>query len=1072
MGDLFQIPDLIDNRKVTTNTLGEILNLALKDATNPTMDVATAFFNLDALRQLKGTVENVSSLRLLIGKEQDQAFVLTQRLYNEIQQSFIEAREGPLFEELNYWQDFLKQERVQIRLYDKTFLHGKAYILEGLPYFGRIGIIGSSNFTGGGLLTNLELNAVLKQEAAVNELKRWFEDIWAESSDYKAEILQILSQFTRRYSPYEIYMKVLYEAYRDRFEGKLQGGKDLPSPIALADFQHDGYLAAKEILENYGGVLIADSVGLGKSFLTLRLLEDYAYRERQTVLVICPAALIDTVWRPLLQRYGIPHELLSMEKLSQSDFCIADYSRFKLLVVDESHNFRNPNSNRWENIFRLLSNGSNEKKLILLTATPINNKIFDLYHQLRLITRDQQDFFASVNIPDLLRYFIEAEEKRDKLYEILEAIAVRRSRIFIKKNYPDAIIDGQKIHFPERRLHAVSYSLEESYGKQLYEEISFSIENLLLAPYQIDTYRKEVLQANRERMLEDLNKNSGDTPLKKHLMSLGWNEAQINDFFLLIGRQTALANIMRILYLKRLESSVEALRISLDRQLKFQRAFLSALDQGRLLDSRSYRKWLQIDSTDEQVETEVDLSSIINNLPPLDVDKYDLSACRKAVETDIQTLDRLLEELNRISVEQDDKLLTLKETLNTPEIKGKKVIVFTSFRDTAKYIFRNLKSDLPEGIREEQIQRLDSSIDPQDRKNKIIKFAPRANNREDTPPEDQIQILISTDVLSEGQNLQDADTVINYDLHWNPVRLVQRIGRLDRIGSPHQVINVFNFFPEDSLEKLLGLLKRLYEKLEAINRSVGLDASVLGEMPNPMDFNTLRRIAQNDESVLDDLEAQNELTAGEELLQDLLSFIQKASEEVLNRIPLGVGTVLDGKGDKQGFFAAFHNKRNNQHYWLFEDEKRKVIIEKRLEAINQIRCHPDDPPLPFPEGFSYLPHIEKLREHLFKKLNQIAYRLSKLPSPQNQIVNWLHTYPSSAERNELLAYFERPVTGLALRELRTLWKDRGQISERELIQRLLEVAQAYPHPGLTSTPEAENLYKSDLECIAWVLVKT
>ncbi|MCS7254977.1 MAG: SNF2-related protein, partial [Armatimonadetes bacterium] len=185
--------------------------------------------------------------------------------------------------------------------------------------------------------------------------------------------------------------------------------------------------AAKDILENYGGVIIADSVGLGKTFLALRLLDDYAYRERIPTLILCPAALIDTLWKPLLRRYGIYADILSMERFSRQDFSPDEYQGHKLIVVDESHNFRNPDTNRWEKLFKLL-NSDAEKKLILLTATPINNTLFDLYHQIRFITRDQDDFFLAAGISSLRKYFVNAETNRETLYEVLEAIAVRRSR--------------------------------------------------------------------------------------------------------------------------------------------------------------------------------------------------------------------------------------------------------------------------------------------------------------------------------------------------------------------------------------------------------------------------------------------------------------------------------------------------------------------------------------------------------------------------------------------------------------------------------------------------------------------
>lgn len=464
------LSDLVDNKRVTQWTLGEAISNLLNQSEEPSLSIVTAYFNLEAFKVLQSSLSKISSLRLLVGKEQEQPFVITERLFNEIQHHLVQVTETP--PEIKRWCDFISQDKVQVRVYRKGFLHGKAYLVEGkgISPVGAVGFVGSSNFTGAGLTKNLELNAVLMQSSAVDQLRQWFEALWSEAEDYKQELLGMLSNFVHPYSPYEIYIKVLYEAYRDRFAENLSEKEGKPSPIALADFQHDGYLAAKEILENYGGVLIADSVGLGKSYLALRLLDDYAYKERQTALIICPAAIIDTLWRPLLQRFSIPCEIVSMERVSQKDFPVDEYTRFKIIVVDESHNFRNHNTNRWENLFRIITSGDTDKKLILMTATPVNNTVFDLYHQLRFITRDRKDFFAAANIPDLFRYFLQAEANKDALYEVLEAIAVRRSRQFIRANYPNAIVDGQKVRFPERQLHAVRYSLENSYGKALYKK--------------------------------------------------------------------------------------------------------------------------------------------------------------------------------------------------------------------------------------------------------------------------------------------------------------------------------------------------------------------------------------------------------------------------------------------------------------------------------------------------------------------------------------------------------------------------------------------------------------------------
>jgi superfamily II DNA or RNA helicase len=764
-----------------------------------------------------------------------------------------------------------------------------------------------------------------------------------------------------------------------------------------------------------------------------------------------------------------------MERVSRRDLPVEDFARrFQVVVVDESHNFRNPDANRWTHLFRLITQGDPEKKVILLTATPVNNTVFDLYHQLQFITRSNRQSLLSIGIPDLWEYFRKAEQNQEVLYEVLEALAVRRSRQFIRQHYPEAEIDGQKVRFPERALHTVQYSLQATYGRELYQKIADAIENLLLAPYQVETYRRELVEARRARVLQlpffENADEEGSGAVERLQKALGCTQKEAHEFLMTIGRQTALAHIMRVLYLKRLESSVEALRISLRRLRKFLEAFRKALEHGRLLQSGDYRRWLQTEGTDEEgLEFEENFEVLLDTLPELPAERYDVEYIRAAVEADLHALEEILQELE--SERPDDKVETLQQLLCAPELQRRKVVVFSYFRDTARYLYRQLQHRLKDRLKDRRLAIVDSEVKPAERNERIVRFAPAANGRPDIPAERQIDLLISTDVLSEGQNLQDADVIINYDLPWNPVRLVQRIGRLDRLGSPHERIRIYNFFPEDELEALLGILERLQQKLDAINRTVGLDASVLGEKPNPMDFNTLRRLAQEETEVLRELEAESELTVGEFLQQDLLWFLKEVGEAHLQQIPLGVGTARKrAEGMPSGFFAAFRNVHTNQHHWLFYDTEKDRVLERRLEAIRAIRCEPSEPAATLPADFDPRPLIGKLRKHLWNRLRAARMAPGALPSLQRQIVSWLRALPPSAERNHLLQYFEsRPLAAPDLKELRRLWQERTALPQEAWIQRLREFATSHPHsPMPLEEPRLPELREEDLECIAWV----
>ena len=1062
----YGVPDLVDNQFTTQTTLGELLAMQLCQADAPCLWVATAYFNLDGLEKLGDALEKVRELRLLIGTEPDQEFLLTQRLWRELERNL--ALISPHAQQmLERWSAFLRQDTVQVRRYvpreHGRVLHGKAYLLLGVPQFGDLGVIGSSNFTGAGLTTNLELNAILKQQSATDALKRWYEAVWEKSEDYKQKLLCLLTEFTDALKPCEVYFKVLYEAYRDRLSAKPTDKDGKASPILLADFQRDGYHAAREILDTYQGVLIADSVGLGKTYLALRLLDDYAYQRRQTALVICPAALRDTIWKPLLEQHAIPHRIESMEQVSQSDTPIDEYAQYPIIVVDESHNFRNPGSNRWRNLFEIARRASerfpDEFRLILLTATPVNNSVYDLYHQVRLITRDDKGYFQAAGIDNLESYFRKADEQRETLYELLEAIGVRRSRLFIRKHYPDAKVDGRQIHFPERRIHSVRYNLQAVYGGALYKQIANAIENLHLAPYQLDSYRREVASQQRNLFWQDWQE------LALVLRQEGLTDEQISQIRKRLGEQSGLAGLMRVLYLKRLESSVEALRNSLRHQLEFQKRFLETLRQGKLLTSSDYRRMRMLEEEDEIAEGNWD--EFLESLQPVDPQAYDMNLIEQAVQADVGTLTQLLGDLNRLTPADDDKFQTLLAWFRD-EGAGKKVLLFSYYKDTARYVYEHLRQQLPS----REIALITGGMPAEQRRDAVRRFAPRANRYTLQPHEREIEILVATDALSEGQNLQDASVIVNYDLHWNPVRMVQRIGRIDRIGSEHSTIDVYNFIPEDALEELLGLMERLHEKLQAINRTVGLDASVLGEAPNPMDFNTLQRIAAEDAQVLDELEGASELNIGEFLLEDLLRFLRELGEDRLGRIPLGRGTAKRAATpDQRGFFAAFRNIQTEQQYWLFEKDDGTRTM-RRLEAIRPIRTTCDEPLAQLPPAEQTEQKLTALRDYLVQQINRQVHRPQELPTVQKQIVRYLRylkVQPPAPPRDELLAYFRQPLPETDLRELRDLWRKIQAQEPRRVMEALKAFADA--HPAIqTSAPRLEPTKPEDLECIAWMWV--
>ena len=1066
------IPDIIDNStddKKLVNVLNEII------IPQSRVYIASGYFNLGGFRLIKDKLYHAKEVRVLLGRAfsheniPDSEFLLSE-LRTEAENNMESPENKAFIQEFLKW---LENPLVQIRIYRRHFYHGKFYIIEGIPVVGSIAIVGSSNFTDSGLTNNTELNTVQKQDSAVFALKKKFDELWEEGEDYKEDLKTLYSDFTTLYTPYEIYLKTLYSYYEDKFL-EVSPTEELPSPIILADFQRDGYLAALQAIENYGGVLLSDSVGLGKTYLALRILDDFAYRLRQKALIICPAQLKDILWEPKLRDTGIRADIVNREKVSR-DFPVGRYADYDLIVVDESHNFRNSNTNCWKNLFTTIIKGK-PKKVILVTATPVNNTVFDLYNQLRLITKDNDEFFKHAGISSLWGYFLKADGNKETLYDLLEEIAVRRSRPFIRKYYPEAVIDGEPVKFPERKLYPIRYNLDRTY-QGIYEHCSSAIENLILASYNIDAYRKEI-RGKQLELFDDI---------KRTLTLKGWNEKEVNEFLMKLGRNESVIAILKVLFLKRLESSVEAFRISVKRLIDFQKKFLEIFEKGRVLDRESYRKFFteyEMDefyegvSEEEEFETIHDLN--LDKLPFINKDDYEIDKIRNAVVKDINILNDVYERVKNIKAEQDTKLYALMNKLK--ELKNKKIIIFGYFKDTMRYLFRYLGGNrewftktatdeekifvemfLKEiGAEPGKISITDSGIKPEERKNRIIRFSPVSNGHpEIKDTEKEIQILLSTDVLSEGQNLQDADTIINYDLPWNPVRLIQRIGRIDRLRSPHDFVYVYNFFPEDALESILKILERLYKKLDAINRSVGLDASTLGEAPNPRDFGYIRDLFSGKNEVLDELEGVSELAIGEFLKEELLEYIKEAGKEKLQRIPNGVGSSLK-KAEHHGLFAAFKDK--DRHYWCYYDLKTGKISENKLEIIRLIRCRKEEPSVEL--DFDPYDIIAKIKDHLLARMKTMALKPPKLKSPQNQIVNWLQILGPKV--SDLLEYFSLPLPDIYLRDLRKLWSNKA-LSEDALISNLRTFKES--HPILATQKTAPDLEEPQLRLVSYLGVQ-
>lgn len=599
----------------------------------------------------------------------------------------------------------------------------------------------------------------------------------------------------------ELYRRVLAAHYSNAV-GDDTAARPESAP-ALAVHQTRAYERALSIIERFGGVIVADAVGLGKTYIGLRLLER-AVADGGRGLVVAPAALREQWARelaylaPLVKQEAerdaialeadnldlwvgesTPVGLVSMEALGRPGFAAAAYRGADMVLVDEAHNFRNPATKR----YRVLMDLARHAKLALLTATPINNTLRDLQHLIDLFAAPGA--FRHLGVPDYRRAFQAAEDGRGHVDAIISACVVRRTRRCLRATYGGVRLphaangDSGELRFPRRAApRAVEYDLRGTYGELLaglegwFEQLSF--------PSLVAT---ELSHEGAAR--------SGDT-----------------------------ASLLKIILLKRLESSVEAFRRSIAQQLAWCRTALDAIAAGRLLTRPDYRAGFRGSSDDPGGQ----LALFELMLPAPTLGARAIDDFRGRLRNDLDLLARIHGSLSTVKPGDDRKLRQLTELLDGP-LAGRKILLFTEFRDTARYLYRQLR-DRP------HVAEIDSAgarlgLEPAARLEVIERFAPLSNGLPEPHPRERVDLLIATDVLSEGLNLQDASVVVSYDLPWNPVRLMQRVGRIDRLGAIADIVELHHFVPARDLDRLLGLMDRLRRKLATIESAIGMDHPTL-----------------------------------------------------------------------------------------------------------------------------------------------------------------------------------------------------------------------------------------------------
>ena len=946
MGDLAERRPFVDNRD--GNTVASALHaFGAYDGHQRPIAIASGYFDLGGFLSIADVLERAPAVRILLGTEPEPPRLrrvalpgappatpdLRARLA-ELQESLHADRDLlPFASDTNTGVQrllaFLDRPTTEVKIFRSQFLHGKAFI------FGdEAGVLaGSANFTAAGLNRNLELNLGVFDPDKVAPAYRWFEDLWAQAG--ALDLADVYRGRELEYDPHTIYLRMLYELYGTELASDPQAWQAPGATLDLAEFQKLGVQRALRILDKWQGVLLADGVGLGKTYMAGELIEHHLVAKGWRVLVVTPASLRDATWRDFIAkhtRYAV--EVISYQQLA-NDRQVGDppngatdgrqrhlqlaAEEYRCIVIDEAHAFRSSETTYYRALRRLMAAGGVEKRLILLTATPVNNSLWDLYWQLLLFARTESRF-REIGVPNLRDYIaramdldLEALSPRH-LFPLLDQVSVRRTRSHIKRWFPGATLStpaGPKvIEFPEPRLHKVAYETARPDGStadEFFGRVRDAIDGgLSMARYQPDLYR------------------------------IGGEGAPA---------QQVTAGLLLSQLLKRFESSIDAFRKTLRTMIGSHERFLHVLDQGFVAQPRSSPEaWEEgLDDDSLRILLEADEHA-------LPIGEYAGSELREHVLADRQLLERLLAEAESVDLSDDPKLDALLDTLDDIHRSAthedeRKVVLFSYFADTIDYVERYLASAAdPRAARYRgRMASVSGAQDSTTRQRLVWGFVPRSSEAPPEEDEDRFDLMLSTDVLAEGQNLQQAGRVINFDLPWNPMRLVQRNGRVDRIGSPHKLVHLYTFFADRALDDLLDLEAKLRRKIAQANAAVGTEGAVLpGDKAVEHVFDDTRadieRIAAEDESIIEEKESELDAFSGEVFREELRQALMAARERELRELPWGIGSGFSSDRARGVVFAA---RAGSRVEWRYVPIAEGSLSDNRLELLGMVRCTPE-----------------------------------------------------------------------------------------------------------------------------------
>ena len=779
-------------------------------------DVLVGYFRASGFFKMYEALEQVDKIRILVGLNVDRytvkiidrvkddtryAAISTadgkEIIADEIEKEFESAKSSAQVEKgVRIFMDWIKSGKLEMRMYTEAPIHAKVYIMrknqEKVPdTFGSV-ITGSSNFSEAGLVNNLEFNVELKDYADVKFALDKFEELWVHGTDIRETYIEAVEQHTwmrNDITPYQLYLKTVYEFFKEEINADKENFETLlPEGYMRLQYQLDAVTQARQKLDAYNGVFISDVVGLGKTYICAMLANSF---NRNTYkLIVCPPVLVD-YWKSVLQEFDVAR--CDVESLGKLDKIIAKGAdKYSYVFVDEAHRFRNSNTEAFTELHQICRG----KKVVLISATPINNYTSDVENQIYLFQAKQsgtingikniEGFFRGLNAklakkPKGSAAYMEqlrenSEVIRDKL---IREVMIRRTRSEIQQYYADDLkkqgLTFPKVGSPEK----IIYSFDEETDDAFSQTINI-IKDFKYARYTPLLYLKD----------------------KKKYATM-------------LAAQHNMGGFMKGILVKRLESSFYAFRKTLDRFIESYEKFIEMSKTGKVYIGKKVNVYDLLDDGNTQ--------KLMYLIEQQDVMEFDAKEFTSQFFRDLQADLAQLKSMQFIwsLIENDPKLDEFKSHLTTnPMMKGKKAIVFTESTETAQYLYEELKDIYGKRIiyfSGQSSAALKAEIEDS--------FNPKFKDKNN----DKYDILITTDVLAEGINLHRANVLVNYDLPWNPTRIMQRVGRINRVGTEYDRIYVFNFFPTAQSNAQMPLEERILEKLQAFHDTLGEDYKYLSD---------------------------------------------------------------------------------------------------------------------------------------------------------------------------------------------------------------------------------------------------